>query len=76
MAFRTWQSLKSQYCTHAEEEVFLEAEVVYPAEFLPDQPGRVLAHRCSHGILCNCISSAGCVWSGVNPSYDPFSERG
>ncbi|MCL4559688.1 MAG: hypothetical protein M1281_03610 [Chloroflexi bacterium] len=75
MALRTWQSIKSQYCPHAEAEVYLEAEVVYPAEWLPEQPARVLAHRCSRGVLCNQNSSGGCVWSGTNPSYDPFSER-
>mgnify|MGYP005816578317 CR=1 FL=1 len=75
MAFRTWQPVRSQYCARAGMEVSLEADVVYPAEYLPDQPGRVLAHRCSQGLQCNLLEKAACVWAGTNPSYDPFSEK-
>ena len=53
MANKSWETVKLQYCHHACEDVCLEAEVVYPAEWLPDQPPRVLARRCSHGMNCN-----------------------
>ena len=37
MAYRNWEVLKVSYCDRAGEEVFLEAEIVYPATFLPEQ---------------------------------------
>lgn len=75
MVLRDWQVIKVQYCQHAGKEVALEAEVVYPAEFLPDQPPRILAHRCSEAFSCNLDGRASCVWAGTNPMYDPFKER-
>ncbi len=75
MTVKTWQTIKVQYCHHADEQVGLEAEVVYPPDWLPDQPPRVLAHRCSHGMACNLDGRASCVWAGTNPAYDPFSEK-
>ena len=45
MTEKTWQTLKVQYCHHADEEVGLEAELVYPPEILPDQPPRIFAGR-------------------------------
>ena len=52
-------------------QVALEAEVLHPADFLPDPP-RVLAHRCSMGDQCNQFARAACVWAGTNPVVDPF----
>jgi hypothetical protein len=75
MAVRTWEPIKVRFCQHAGREVNLEAEVVYPAEYLPDTPPRVLAHRCSHAYLCSLSDRPSCVWSGTNPSFDPFTER-
>jgi hypothetical protein len=72
MAVKTWETLKVQYCARAEAEVRLEAELVYPPESLPDQPPRILAHRCSNGLECNQSDRHGCVWCGTNPDYDPF----
>jgi hypothetical protein len=72
MAFKTWQALKVCYCQHVDSEVALEAEVVYPAEFLPDQAPRILAHRCSQAMVCNLDHRSSCVWSGTNPAFDPF----
>jgi hypothetical protein len=74
MAVRTWQTIKTQFCHHVGEEVCLEVELVYPAEWLPDQPPRVLARRCSRGVTCNLDGRPSCVWAGTNPSYDPFRE--
>ncbi len=73
MALKTWQTVKIHHCYHASAEVCLEAEVVYPAEWLPDQPPRIMARRCSHGLGCNLDNRPGCVWAGTNPAYDPFT---
>ena len=75
MALKTWQDVKVRYCDHAGCEVALEAEVVYPAEFLPDQPPRILAHRCSEAVRCMLFNKPSCVWAGSNPLYDPFVEK-
>lgn len=74
MAVKTWQTLKVQYCHHVDAEVALEAELIYPAAWLPDQPPRVNAHRCSQGVHCNLDGRPSCVWAGTNPVYDPFAE--
>lgn len=74
MAVRTWEALKICYCDHVKKEVSLEAQILYPAEWLPDQPPRVLAHRCSRGMECNLEGRVSCIWAGTNPAYDPFSE--
>jgi hypothetical protein len=73
MSEKIWQTIKIQYCHHAGSEVGLEAELVYPPEWLPDQPPRVIAHRCSHGMTCNLDGRPSCVWAGTNPAYDPFA---
>ena len=74
MAFRTWQVIKVQYCHHVQDEIDMEADVVYPAEWLPDQPPRILAHRCSRGLACNLQGKPSCIWAGTNPNIDPFAE--
>jgi hypothetical protein len=75
MAIKTWQTIKVQYCQHAESEVSLDAEVLYPEEHLPDQGPRIVAHRCSRGLECGLLEEPACVWAGTNPQYDPFSEK-
>lgn len=75
MTKKVWQTIKVQYCRHAEGEVALEAEVLYPGEHLPDQGPRVVAHRCSKGSACGLMSESACVWAGTNPTYDPFAEK-
>ena len=74
MAFKVWQTIKVQQCRHAGGEVALEAEVIYPEEYMPDQAPRVVAHRCSNGVECGLLQQPACVWSGTNPAYDPFAE--
>jgi hypothetical protein len=74
MAYRNWEVMKISYCEHAGEEVALEAELVYPATYLPEQAPRVIAHRCSRGLACNSFRQASCIWAGTNPDYDPFKE--
>lgn len=71
MADIVWETSKVCYCEHAQGEVALEAEVLYPMDELPDPP-RVLSHRCSHGVDCNQLAQAACVWAGTNPDFDPF----
>jgi len=74
MATKSWQSIKVRYCHHAGESVHLEAQVIYPAEWLPDQPAQVVSHRCSRALACNLDGRSSCVWAGTNPAFDPFSE--
>lgn len=74
MVEKSWQVIKVCYCHHAGEEVGMEAQVVYPAEWLPEQQPRVLAHRCSKAVTCNLDGRASCVWAGTNPAFDPFAE--
>lgn len=71
MAYRNWEVSKICYCEHVGHEIALETELVYPAEFLPDQPPRVIARRCSNGLACNTMEKPGCVWSGTQPNIQP-----
>ena len=75
MSEHEWQAIKVCYCHHIGQEVALEAELVYPADILPDQGPRILAHRCSHGLECNQDGRPSCVWAGTNPAIDPFIEN-
>ncbi len=72
MAVRTWETWRTQFCEHAGKEVRLEAEVTYPATWMPEQAPRVLAHRCSAALECNLTSKVACVWAGTNPAYNPL----
>jgi hypothetical protein len=72
MSLVTWKTVKSMECERVGEEVALEARVVYPAEHMPDQPPRILAHRCSKGLECNQLNAPTCVWAGTLPGFDPF----
>jgi len=74
MTEKVWQTIKVHHCVRVNEEVYLEAQVVYPPESMPETPPRILAHRCSYGMECNLIDKPMCVWSGTNPMYDPFEE--
>lgn len=75
MVAKEWQVVKRRYCTRAQCAVALEAEAVYPAEWMPEQPPHLGAHRCSNGMECMLEDKPACVWSGGNPAYDPFLER-
>jgi hypothetical protein len=72
MAQRTWQTIKVSYCQRIGKEVSFEAEVIYPDDLMPDQPPRVIAHRCEYGVQCNLEGTPSCIWAGTNPNYDPF----
>jgi len=72
MSERKWVVSKTCFCEHVNTKVALETELVYPADMLPDQPARVLAHRCSQGLFCNQNAKSSCIWAGTNPGYDPF----
>lgn len=74
MAVITWQPIKIYFCQHVQKDVALEAELIYPAEYLPEQLPRVHAHRCSNGVTCNLDGRPSCVWAGTNPVFDPFAE--
>jgi hypothetical protein len=75
MSTKSWEVIKTCYCHHIGQEVALEAELVYPAEWLPDQAPRVFAHRCSQAFGCNLDGRPSCVWAGTNPAIDPFLEK-
>ena len=63
MAEKNWEPIKISFCHHLGQEVALEAELIYPAEFLPDQNPRVTAHRCSQGVDCNLDGKPSCIWT-------------
>jgi hypothetical protein len=71
MAERTWEVSKVCFCDHVKCDVALEAEMLHPADALPDPP-RVLSHRCSLGMQCNLFAQPTCIWAGTNPDVDPF----
>ena len=73
MAVQLWQELRQQHCDRIGEVVALECRLVYPADVLPDQPPRVLAHRCSKGMECNADDRPTCMWAGTLPGFDPFA---
>ncbi len=75
MAVKTWETIRLRYCEHVKARVGLQAEVVYASDILPDQPPRILAHRCTHAFACNLDNRPSCVWAGTNPLYDPFIEK-
>ena len=75
MAEKICRPLKKRYCEHAKAVVTLDAELIYPAEHLPDQPPRVEAHRCSGAVDCRLFNRGTCVWASTNPNYDPFLEK-
>lgn len=70
MAYRKWQVSKVKHCEHVGREVALEADVVYPADHLPDQPPRVRGRRCSNALECNQFEKPVCVWCGTNPDVE------
>ncbi len=75
MAEKHWETIKVQFCDHAGCEVALEGQFIYPAEFLPDQPARLVSKRCSRGLECNMWNNMTCVWAGTNPMHDPFVQK-
>ncbi|MDP1545587.1 MAG: hypothetical protein Q8L87_06155 [Anaerolineales bacterium] len=70
MAEKIWQVEKIKFCERVGEEVSIENEVAYPAEYLPDQPPRILARRCSHALECNMLEKPACNLCGTNPDLD------
>jgi hypothetical protein len=71
LAERAWIISQVSFCDHINQEVALEAELLFPADFLPDPP-RLLSHRCSQGLQCNLFTQPACIWAGTNPNNDPF----
>ena len=72
MAEKKWYVSKVCYCDHVGQEIALETQVVLPSENLPEQPPRIVAHRCSKALECNGINKPSCAWAGTNPDYRPF----
>ena len=71
MAQKKWQVSKVRYCEHVGHEIALVTQVVYPPEYMPDQPPRVVARRCSNALECNKMDKVTCAWCGTNPDYRP-----
>lgn len=74
MAHSIWKPIKRSFCDRVNEEVFLQARIVYPSGVLMDQPPRIEGHRCSKGMECNLFDKATCCWAGTQPNYDPFRK--
>ncbi len=74
MATVVWRTLKERDCERVGERVQLQAKVAYPVSALPDGPPRVLAHRCSRGMICNACDRPACQWAGSLPDIDPFAS--
>lgn len=70
MAEKIWQVEKIKFCEHVGQEVAIENEVVYPAEHLPEQSPRILAHRCSRALECNMLDKPACALCGTNPDLN------
>lgn len=75
MAEKRWETIQVTFCDHAGCEVSLEAEFVYPAEFMPDQPPKLISKRCSRGLECNMWNKMTCIWAGTNLLHDPFQQN-
>ncbi|HET7011131.1 MAG TPA: hypothetical protein VFI11_10180 [Anaerolineales bacterium] len=73
MAVRAWVQQETAVCGHVGQDVTLEVQLVWPADLLPDQAPRVLAHRCSNGVSCNALDRPACQWAGTLPGFDPFA---
>lgn len=67
-----WKPIKEMHCEKMRQDVVLEAQVVFPANFMPMQSPRVISHRCSMGMQCNSIDKPSCKWAGTLPDFDPF----
>jgi hypothetical protein len=74
LATKQWESIKRQYCDKAGCQVALQAQIIYPIDYLPDNP-RILGERCSHGDLCLKERLGSCAYSGGDPDFDPFNEQ-
>ncbi|MGD8759811.1 MAG: hypothetical protein PVJ07_06125 [Anaerolineales bacterium] len=71
MAQVLWHEIERRMCEHVREEASLEAKLAFPAEVLPDQPPRVLAHRCSHEATCQLGDKTACQWASLITGSDP-----
>lgn len=69
MAQKKWQIRKTIHCEYAGRDVVFETQIIIPSESLPDQPPRVIAHRCSNAIECNKIEKMTCALCGTNPNH-------
>ena len=72
MAEKKWYVSKVLYCEHVGHDIALETQVILPSEYLPEQAPRVIAHRCSDALECNCVNKPSCAWCGTNPNYRPI----
>jgi hypothetical protein len=64
---RTTEIVSHRYCTHANAEVTITTDLVYPAEMMPLQAPRLRARRCSHFFDCNLQDKTACTFSVDKP---------
>ena len=50
MAEKQWFVSKVCYCEHVGHEIALETELILPSDYMPEQPPRIHARRCSNAI--------------------------
>ena len=62
MATKVWETEKTCTCAYLGREVEMEAQVVYPADHLPDAP-RVVGHRCSMAAACDISDEPNCAYA-------------
>jgi hypothetical protein len=74
MAVCTWEMSETRFCDHIHQDVALETQLVFPADFLPDQNPRILSHRCSQGGHCTLFSQPTCVWVDILPALKPIQS--
>ena len=60
---RTVEKISCRYCSHAKSEITLTTSFVFPANFLPDQPPRLLSRECSHYFDCNLVNKKACTYA-------------
>ena len=68
MAWESWRTVKQTRCEIMDEEITLHSRLAFAADNLPDQPPRVLAHRCSSAEHCDHFDQPKCPWESVSSS--------
>jgi hypothetical protein len=68
MAWESWRAGKQTHCEVMDEKVTLQSRLAFAADNLPDQPPRVLAHRCSSAENCDHFDQNKCPWESLSSS--------
>jgi hypothetical protein len=57
---RKTEAITHVFCEHAQEEVELTTQIVFPVDIMPDQPPRITSRHCSHFFDCNLQDKSVC----------------